>query len=125
MTVEAQSALVGDYCSGCHNDRTKSGGMTLAALDLAHVDRNPELAEKIIRKLRAGMMPPAGMKRPSAETIKSFASTLESAIDRNAAANPNPGRRSFQRLSQTEYARSIKDLLGLDVTSVRSCRRTA
>jgi hypothetical protein len=61
------------------------------------------------------MMPPAGAKRPSAETIKAFATSLETAIDKVAAAAPNPGRRSFQRLSQTEYARSIKDLLGLDI----------
>ncbi|HEX4999999.1 MAG TPA: DUF1592 domain-containing protein [Terriglobia bacterium] len=115
LTPEAQTALAGEYCSGCHNDKTRSGGMSLTALDFAHVDRNAALAEKMIRKLRAGIMPPAGAKRPAAETIRQFATSLEEAVDRAAAATPNPGRRSFQRLSQTEYTRSVRDLLNLDV----------
>ena len=115
LPLESQSALVNQYCTGCHNDKTKSGGMTLANLDLAHTEKNAELAEKIIRKLRAGMMPPPGAKRPEAETSQAFAASLESAIDKAAAAHPNPGRRGFQRLSQTEYARSIHDLLNIDV----------
>jgi cytochrome c553 len=115
MTVDAQNALVSQYCSGCHNDRTKSGGMTLTSLNLAHPEQNAELAEKVIRKLRAGMMPPPGAKRPELETSRAFATALENAIDRAAAIHPNPGWRSFQRLSQAEYARSIRDLLGIDV----------
>jgi hypothetical protein len=114
-TPETQSALATEFCSGCHNDKTKSGGMTLTALDFAHVDRNAQLAEKMIRKLRAGMMPPAGAKRPPADTIKAFAASLESAIDKAAASTPNPGRRSFQRLSQAEYTRSIREIFGIDV----------
>ncbi len=115
MPAESQHALVEQYCAGCHNDRTRSGGMTLTSLDLAHPDQNPELAEKVIRKLRAGMMPPPGAKRPEAEAGKAFAAALETAIDKAAAAHPNPGWRSFQRLSQAEYAHSIHDLLGIDV----------
>src|SRR5262249_31313251 len=71
--------------------------------------------EKVIHKLRAGMMPPPGAKRPSVETSKAFVAFLEAALDKPAGTQPNPGWRSFQRLSQTEYARSVHDLLGLDV----------
>src|SRR5262245_1349030 len=110
MPVDAQNALVAQYCATCHNDKTRSGGMTLTSLNLAHPDQNPELAEKVIRKLRAGMMPPPGAKRPDIETSRAFATALESAIDKVAALHPNPGWRSFQRLSQAEYARSIHDL---------------
>src|SRR5215813_13355114 len=115
MPVDAQNALVAQYCASCHNDKTRSGGMTLTNLNLAHPDQNVELAEKVIRKLRAGMMPPPGAKRPDVETSKAFATALENAIDKAAAAHPNPGWRSFQRLSQAEYARSIHDLLGIEV----------
>src|SRR5215813_14420924 len=68
LPVDAQNALVAQYCTSCHNDKTRSGGMTLTSLNLAHPDQNPELAEKVIRKLRAGMMPPPGAKRPDIET---------------------------------------------------------
>src|SRR5215471_12964749 len=115
IPVDAQNALVAQYCAACHNDRSKTGGMTLTSLDLAHPEQNPELAEKVIRKLRAGMMPPPGAKRPDFETAKTFATVLENTIDKVAAVHPNPGWRSFQRLSQAEYARSIHDLLGIDV----------
>src|SRR5262249_11818063 len=114
MSVESQNALVTQYCTSCHNDKARSGGMTLTNLNLAHPDQNVELAEKVIRKLRAGMMPPPGAKRPDVETSKAFATALENAIDKAAGAHPNPGWRSFQRLSQAEYARSIHDLLGID-----------
>src|SRR5207302_10916390 len=69
---------------------------------------------KILRKLRVGVMPPAGLPRPNAEATKSFITTLETEIDRNAALHPTPGRRPFQRLTRTEYARSVHDLLGID-----------
>src|SRR5262249_59055414 len=73
MPLEEQNALVKQYCSGCHNDSVKSGGMTLTTLELAHLDRNPELAEKVIRKLKTGLMPPSTVtKRPDGEIVKAF-----------------------------------------------------
>src|SRR5215467_1891041 len=66
MSVDAEQALVKQYCSGCHNDKMKSGGMSLTQLDLAHPEATPELTEKMIRKLRVGLMPPAGMLCPDA-----------------------------------------------------------
>jgi mono/diheme cytochrome c family protein len=115
MTVDAQQALVKQYCAGCHNQNLKSGGMSLTDLDLAHVENNPELAEKVIKKLRVGLMPPSGRPRPDAATMKNFATALETTLDRAAALNPNPGFRPFQRLTRTEYALSVRDLLGIDV----------
>jgi len=114
MPVEKQQALVKQYCSGCHNDKVKSGGMTLTELDLAHAEKTPELVEKIIHKLRVGVMPPAGNRRPTAEQAKLLVRTLESEIDQSASLHRTPGRRPFQRLTRTEYARSVHDLLGID-----------
>src|ERR1051326_1086171 len=114
MPVEQQQALVKQYCSGCHNDKLKSGGMSLTQLDLASPEKNPELAEKVIKKLRVGLMPPAGMPRPEASAVKSLVTTLEASMDREAALHPNPGKRGFQRLTRTEYARSIHELFGID-----------
>jgi cytochrome c551/c552 len=112
---DAQAALVNQYCVGCHNDRVKSGGMSLQPLDVHHIDHQAPLAEKMIRKLRAGLMPPAGAQRPDANTLKTLAASLETAIDQAAAVRPNPGWRVFQRLNRAEYARSVHDLLDLEV----------
>ena len=108
-------AVVDQYCSDCHNDTLRSGGMTLTKLNLAHPDYSAELSEKVIRKLRAGMMPPPGAPRPDGGAIKTFATSLEAALDQAAAAHPNPGRPALHRLNRTEYANSIRDLLGVDV----------
>jgi len=115
MPIEARNAFAKQYCQGCHNDTSKSGNMTLTAIDMAHVDQNPELAEKIIKKLRTGLMPPANAKKPELETAKAFYTTLIAEIDKAAALKPNPGYRPFQRLTRDEYGRSIKDLLGINV----------
>ncbi len=110
-----QTALVNQYCAGCHNDKLKTGGVTLAKLDPAHADQNAELAERVIRKLRAGLMPPVGLPRPDASAVKTFVNALETSIDQASAANPNPGRPALHRLNRTEYANSIRDLLAVDV----------
>ena len=115
MTLESQQALVDQYCVFCHDDVERSGDMSLSGFDLAHPEDNPELAEKIIRKLRAGMMPPPGQARPVDAARVSFVASLESAIDRSVDSTISPGRRSFQRLTRTEYVRSIRDLLDIDV----------
>src|SRR5262249_45489796 len=80
-----------------------------------HLDQSPVLAEKVIRKVKTGLMPPAtATKRPDLETRKAFVTTLETQMDKLAALHPNPGSRPFQRLTRTEYARSIRDFLGSD-----------
>jgi len=115
LALDAQQAFVADYCAGCHNDRARTGGMTLTALDLAHPEASADLAEQVIRKLRTGLMPPAGARRPDFATSMAMAASLETAVDRAAAASPNPGSRLFQRLSRDEYARSVHELLDIDV----------
>jgi len=116
MPLDAQTTLVKQYCQGCHNETTKSGGMTLTSLDLAHPEQTPELAEKVIRKVRVGLMPPVNAtRRPDRETAMLFVRTLESEMDRAALLHPNPGTRPFQRLTRDEYAHSVRDLLGIEV----------
>jgi hypothetical protein len=119
LPVESQNKLVGQYCAGCHSEKGKAGGLSLVGFDAATIDKNAEVAEKMIRKLRAGMMPPPQARRPDAATVTAFVDALETKIDAAAALNPNPGWRPFQRLNRAEYGRAVQDLLGLDV-DVRS-----
>jgi hypothetical protein len=113
--AEAQTAMVKQYCVTCHNDRAKAGGLSLASFDAAQVVSHVDLAEKMVRKLRAGMMPPPGARRPDGTLLIDLASAIESQIDRAAALNPNPGFRPFQRTNRAEYARAIRDLLDIEV----------
>jgi mono/diheme cytochrome c family protein len=113
-SADGQNGLLKQYCVTCHSDRAKAGGLTLAAYDVTHAADHAEITEKMIRKLRAGMMPPAGAKRPDAAVLGQLMTTLENTVDRAAAAN-RPGSRVFQRLNRAEYARAIKDLLALDI----------
>ncbi len=115
LTAANQTELVATYCAGCHSDRAKAGGLSLAGFNAMKAQEQPEVVEKMIRRLRAGMMPPAGAKRPDAATLEAFTGALESRMDERAATNPNPGWRPFQRLNRAEYQRAVKDLLGLQV----------
>jgi cytochrome c5 len=115
MPVAAQNELVGKYCTTCHSARGKAGGLVLADFDAARIHENGELTEKIIRKLRARMMPPAGAPRPDEETVVAMVNTLEASMDKAAAATPRPGWRPFQRLNRAEYAAAVNDLLGLEL----------
>ena len=112
---DPQTALVRQYCAGCHSDRGKAGGLSLAAFDAATAAQHGDVTEKMIRKLRAGMMPPPGARRPDADALIALAASLETRVDKAAAAMPNPGRRPFQRLNRVEYARAVQDLLALDI----------
>ncbi|MEE2636330.1 MAG: DUF1592 domain-containing protein [Acidobacteriota bacterium] len=119
-TTHAQEAatpqtIIDDTCQRCHNDQRPAGGMSLADFDVTRAHDQSEVAEAIVRKLRAGMMPPSGNIRPDASALDALATELETRLDAAAALTPNPGRRSFQRLNRAEYERSIRDLLALDV----------
>jgi len=115
MPASAQAELVKQYCTGCHNDRGKAGELTLTGWDVSRASAERDLTEKMIHKLRAGMMPPSGARRPAPEQVSQFVSALESRMDALGAADPNPGWRPFQRLNRAEYAREIRALLDLDV----------
>ncbi len=118
--TETETALVKQYCATCHNDRNKNnaGGLSLQAFDSSKVGRDgqvADVAEKMIRKLRSGMMPPAGARRPEPHVINALATSMETRLDQAAALNPNPGHRPFQRLNRAEYTRAVKAVLDLDV----------
>lgn len=104
-------------CAVCHNDVLKEqfAGLSLQHYDVARAHELAPTTEKMIVKLRAGMMPPPGMPRPPVEVMESLVATLETQLDQAAAADPNPGHRSFQRLNQAEYEAAISELLALDI----------
>ncbi len=104
LTAVNQTELVATYCATCHSERAKAGGLSLANWNSMRAQEQPQVAEKIIRKLRAGMMPPAGAKRPDEASLAALTNALESRMDEHAAINPNPGWRPFQRLNRAEYA---------------------
>jgi mono/diheme cytochrome c family protein len=111
VTTAAQERAMFDYyCVTCH---PIAGGLALDKLDPANVQKDAEIWEKVVRKLRAGMMPPAGMPRPSAAAYESMITYLEGALDRHATVHlPSPG---IHRLNRTEYANAIQDLLALEI----------
>jgi hypothetical protein len=108
-------ALLDKYCVGCHNQKLKTAGLTLDQMDVANPPSGAEIWEKVIRKFRGGMMPPAGMPRPDRAAADSFLSYLETSLDRAVVGKPDPGRALVHRLNRTEYGNAIRDLLGLEV----------
>lgn len=104
------------YCITCHNEGLKTAGLMLDKADVGRVTDAPETWEKVVRKLRSGVMPPAGLPRPDKATSNAFASALEATLDRAAAVHPNPGRTpALHRLNRAEYHNAIRDVLGIDV----------
>src|SRR5262249_11713987 len=108
-------AALDQYCVTCHNQRLKTAGLTLDTLDVAKPASQAEVWEKVVLKLRAGTMPPAGARRPDAATYHALASWLEGQLDQVAEAAPDPGRPALHRLNRSEYANAIRDLLALDI----------
>ena len=115
VAVSPHQAVLATYCVTCHNDRLRTSDLSLEHSDLADVPKSAELWERVIRKVRAGMMPPAGMPRPDAATLDGFVNYLETSIDRAAAASPRPGRTALHRLNRAEYENAIRDLLALEI----------
>jgi mono/diheme cytochrome c family protein len=109
-------AVFGQYCVTCHNQKLKTAGLMLDKLDASNPAANSEIWEKVIGKLRARSMPPAGMPRPDAATYRAVAATLANEIDQAWEAHPNPGRiGAVQRLNRSEYNNAIRDLFALDL----------
>jgi mono/diheme cytochrome c family protein len=110
-------AVLNRYCVTCHSEKLKTAGLMLDKMDVERVTENAEVWEKVIRKLRTGAMPPAGMPRPDKPTYDSLAGYLETTLDKAAAAKPNPGRPGIHRLNRAEYANAIRELLALEIDS--------
>ena len=110
-------AAIDQYCVTCHNDRLKTAGLALDKMDMGRVAQDAEVWEKVIRKVRVGMMPPQNAPKPDDATRRGLVTWLETTLDRAAAANPNPGSPLVHRLNRAEYANAIRDLLDLRVDS--------
>ena len=111
-----QQSLLERYCVGCHNEQLETGGLALDRHDVMQVAAEPAVWETVVRKLRAGAMPPVPRPRPDGVTYERFIQYLETELDRNALAEINPGRtEAFHRLNRTEYHNAVRDLLDLEI----------
>jgi len=111
----SQRALLDRYCVTCHNQRLQTGGLALDVADVSRVGEAPDVWERVVLKLRGGMMPPAGRPRPSGPALDELRGWLEAELDRAAAATVEPGRVPTHRLNRAEYANAVRDLLALDI----------
>jgi cytochrome c553 len=114
VSTEALNATVQRYCGSCHSPTTKKGNLSLRGFDVDSATTDLAVSEKVIRKLRAQMMPPPESRKPGGDTLLALVETLEQTIDK-ASAKPNPGTRTFQRLNRPEYEAAVRDLLGIEI----------
>jgi cytochrome c5 len=111
---DQKRAMLNTYCTGCHSNRAKVGGLTLEGLDLQAAADNADVWEKVLRKLRGNLMPPPGSPRPPQKDLNSFAAWMENTLDSHAKG-PKAGHVPIQRLNRTEYAASVKELVGVEL----------
>jgi len=116
-SAASERALIDQYCVTCHNQRLKTAGLTLDQLDLAQIHDHADVWEKVVRKLRAGMMPPSGLPRPNAPVMESMITFLEKELDRDTVANLTPP--GMHRMNRTEYTNAIRDVLALQVDATK------
>jgi hypothetical protein len=114
-SAQALNDTIQEFCGDCHNDGTKKGQLSFDAFDIAHAAEHPETAEKMVRKLRTGLMPPKTAQQPDRATRMALVTALETTLDAAAATNPNPGRRVFQLLNRAEYTAAVRTLFGIDI----------
>jgi Protein of unknown function (DUF1592)/Protein of unknown function (DUF1588)/Protein of unknown function (DUF1585)/Protein of unknown function (DUF1587)/Protein of unknown function (DUF1595)/Cytochrome C oxidase, cbb3-type, subunit III len=114
MTGQQAGVTIQKYCATCHSAQLHTAGLVLDAAAAGHPQTDAERWEKVIRKLRAQSMPPAGAPRPDQATYRDLQSFLETTIDQAAADHPNPGKLPLHRLTRTEYQNAVRDLLALD-----------
>ena len=113
--LDALNDVLDAYCIDCHSNDLKLGNLSLEGFDIGHADTARVKAEKMIRKLRAEMMPLAGRPRPPSDTLQMVANAIERVIDK--ASPPTAGSRTFQRLNRPEYENAVRDLLGVDINA--------
>ena len=112
--TESREAFTRRYCAGCHNGQAKAGGLALDGLGSVETAARPEIWEKVLKRVRAGEMPPAAMPRPEPGASRSFVAGLVAELDRAAARTPFAGAPVIRRLNRTEYASAVRDLLHLE-----------
>ena len=113
--------LINQYCVSCHNAEEEKGDLILEGISLQNPAENPELWEKVVKRLESRQMPPADRKRPNEDAV---IASLTDTLDAHAAVNQSPGRvDTFRRLNRTEYANSIRDLLGVEIDAASACCR--
>jgi hypothetical protein len=112
LTASSQRQFLARYCTTCHNDRLKTGGLSLDQVDVSRPEAQPELWETVVRKLHTGVMPPTNVSQPPQADRLAMFTWLERSLDAAAAAHPSPGRTEMPwRLNRTEYQNAIRDLL--------------
>lgn len=118
-TIERGTAdsneTIEQYCTRCHSEQRQRGGLVLEGFDVENASEHADIAERMIKKLRAGMMPPSGARRPEEVVLSDLADELETRLDDAWEDDPEPGTRLFQRLNRAEYAAAVEHLLGIDV----------
>ena len=114
-SIEDARALLDQYCVDCHNDAELTADLSFERLANDAIENHPETFEKVVRKVRAGLMPPPDSPRPDEAALVAAARAIENQLDRAAAASTNPGRVPLHRMNRVEYANAIRDLLGMDV----------
>ena len=116
VAVSSQRQLLDKYCVTCHNERVKTANLLLDRADIANPGANPEIWEKVMRKVHTGTMPPPNMPQLSADDRRALLTSLETSLDKAAADKPNPGRtETLRRLNRTEYRNAVRDLLAVDI----------
>ena len=113
--TQSHKATLDRYCVTCHSDRLKTAGLTLESIDTTNIPGAPDVWEKVVRKVRVGMMPPQGSPAPDAASRAALVSWLTGELDAHAAAHPDPGRPLVHRLNRAEYGNAIRDLLDLEI----------
>src|SRR5262245_5117631 len=115
-STSSQRQFLDRYCATCHSEKLKTGGLSLAQIDLSRPGAQPELWEKVVRKLHTGVMPPPNLPQPTDADRHAILTWLETSLDSAWAAKPNPGRtESLRHLNRTEYQNAVRDLLALDI----------
>ena len=114
-SAQTTTAFLAQHCLACHNDRARTGGLSLDGVDGSNPAANGELWEKVLHKLRTRQMPPAGRPRPDPAAVHAVTAALETALDRAAATHPQPSPIDAHRLNRTEYANAVRDLLAVEI----------
>jgi mono/diheme cytochrome c family protein len=115
VSGDPQLAIVRQYCSGCHNDKSKLGGVSFEGITTASIAKDPELFEKAVRKLRGRVMPPPGAKQPDTKAVDSLVAWLEDSLDRVASQAHVTDQVVLHRLNRREYENAVRDLLLVEV----------